>query len=95
MKEVSCIHVTRLGAGAGGNDTATKTKVKDVYFKDEVGSIEATWILEVTDFGPFMVDIDAQGNNFFHSLDKITQENMEKALRRLGVSSEFKYTRLV
>ena len=94
MKEVGCIHLTRLGAGAGGTDSANRAKVKDVYFKDEVGSIEATWILDVNDFGPFIVDIDVQGNNLFHNLDKVTQQNMEKAFRRLGVSPEFKYTRL-
>lgn len=94
MKEVGCIHVTRLGAGAGGTDSATRAKVRDVYFKDEVGSIEATWILEVKDFGPFLVDIDAHGNNLFHNLEKVTEQNMAKALRRLGVSPDFKYTRL-
>jgi tartrate dehydratase beta subunit/fumarate hydratase class I family protein len=37
-------------------------QVRNVYFKDEFGSPEAIWELEVVDF-PAVVTIDAHGNS--------------------------------
>lgn len=44
---------------------ATKVnKIKEVHWKD-LGMPEALWVCEVTEFGPLIVSIDAEGNNVF------------------------------
>jgi len=63
MKENICIHATPIGVTP--NAYLDKIKIKDCYWFDELGSIEAAWILELHDLGPFLVDIDSEGRNHF------------------------------
>ena len=50
--------------------------------------------IKVHDLGPFIVDIDCEGNNFFDKLDLDIATKKEKALEKLGIDSEFEYTKL-
>ena len=68
--------------------------MEDVYLFDELGSIEAAWFFRLDKLGPFIVDIDAEGNNYFDSLDPIIAENKEKALEALGIGKDFEFTKL-
>ena len=91
MKKFGCVHLTR--AGSPDNVLVERTKgVVGVYFRDELGIAEATLLLEVERFGPFIVDIDAHGNNLFHQLEKDVEKQMESLYARYGIGTDFKYS---
>jgi tartrate/fumarate subfamily iron-sulfur-dependent hydro-lyase beta chain len=92
MKEMGCIHATPIGVPVQA--FLDRITVKDVYLFDELGSIEAPWILELNDLGPFLVDIDTTGRNHFDRLDKVIQENRKKVYEKLGIPEDFEYTKL-
>jgi tartrate/fumarate subfamily iron-sulfur-dependent hydro-lyase beta chain len=92
MKEVGCIHVTPIGAASMGNILALRAKVNNVYFLDELGSTEATWVFQVKDWGPFMVDTDTRGNNFFEQKNIEIEKKLQKAYEQFGIAKDFRYT---
>jgi len=92
MKENVCIHATPMGVTP--NLFLNQIKVKDVYWFEELGSIEAAWILELRDLGPFLVDIDSEGRNHFDQLDITVDSNRKKAYEDLGIPEDFEYTKL-
>lgn len=92
MKENICIHATPPGIVS--NLYLEQITVKDVYWLNELGSIEAGWILQLKDFGPFLVDIDSQGRNHFDELDVIIDYNKKKAYKELSLPEDFEYTKL-
>lgn len=92
MKENKCIHATPLGVTP--MLFVEKIKVKDVYWYDEMGSIEAAWILELFNLGPFLVDIDTHGNNYFDELDKSILRNKLNVYKQLDIPEDFTYTKL-
>ncbi len=36
-----------------------------VYWLEELGLAQAVWVLEVANFGPFLVESDLEGNSLF------------------------------
>jgi len=48
----------------------------------------------MNELGPFIVDIDAEGNNYFDRLDKDIADRKEKALKKLGIDDTFEFTKL-
>ena len=92
MKKHHCIHATPLGVTP--NLFLDRIKVKDVYWFDELGSIEAAWQLELEELGPFLVDIDCEGRNHFDELDRIIENNRKKAYGLLNIPEDFEYTKL-
>jgi tartrate dehydratase beta subunit/fumarate hydratase class I family protein len=91
-KKYHCIHATPLGLTP--NLFLDQIEVKDVFWFEELGSIEAAWQLELRDLGPFLVDIDCEGRNFFDELDVTINKNKKEAYRELDVPEEFEYTKL-
>jgi len=90
MKEVGCVRLS--WGGLMGNILAKKVKrVVDVYNLDELGVLEATWVLEVENFGPFIVDIDTKGNNLFHQVNAQVRKNLEATYEKYGIK-DFTYT---
>ena len=67
LKEVGGVYLSKIGL-SGNSLRKQIRKVHNVYFLDELGKTEATWIYEVEEFGPFFVAIDAEGNNYFELL---------------------------
>ncbi|MGC9125931.1 MAG: FumA C-terminus/TtdB family hydratase beta subunit [Thermoplasmata archaeon] len=78
LKKVGGIYATYTG-GAGALAARSFRKVLDVYFLEELGSPEAIWIFDAENFGPLIVSIDPQGNNW----NKISREEMEKRKREI------------
>ena len=60
---------------------------------DELGTIEATWHMDLDKLGPFVIDIDTQGNNLFEQVDAIVEENKAMVYEKLGLT-DFEYTKL-
>ena len=92
MKEKKCVHVSPRSVSP--NLWIDSIEVEDVYLYDELGRIEAAWFFKLKDIGPFIVDIDAEGNNYFDQLDEQIREKKENALKELGIDPEFEFTKL-
>ena len=92
MKEKKCVHVSPRSVSP--NLWIDSIEVQDVHLYDELGRIEAAWFFKLNELGPFIVDIDTEGNNYFDKLDETIAKRKEDALSKLGVDSEFKYTKL-
>lgn len=92
MKEKKCVHVSPRSVSP--NLWIDSIEVQDVYLYDELGRIEAAWFFKLKDLGPFIVDIDCKGNNYFDRLDKDIADRKEAALKKLGIDDSFKFTKL-
>jgi len=91
LKEVGGVYLSKIGLS--GNSLRDQIrKVHEVYFLDELGKTEATWIYEVENFGPFFVAIDAHGNNYFEELNAEVESVLPRIERELGIPPEYAYT---
>ncbi len=92
MKAKKCVHVSPQSVSP--NLWIDSIEVEDVYLYDELGRIEAAWFFDVKDIGPFIVDIDTKGNNYFDKLDVEIEKRKNEALKKIGVDPDFEYTKL-
>lgn len=92
MRKKKCVHVSPRSVSP--NLWIDSIEVEDVYLFEELGSIEAAWFFRLNRLGPFMVDIDTEGRNFFDTLDEDIAERKKMALKELGIPSDFEYTKL-
>ncbi len=91
LGEVGGVYLTKIGIC--GNQLGAQVKeVEEVYFLDELGKTEATWVFEVEKFGPFFVGIDSHGNNYFEELSKDVEKHMPEINAELGVPEDYDYT---
>ena len=91
LRDVGGVHLTKVGIC--GNQLAPQVrKVHGVHFLEQLGKTEATWVLEVERFGPFFVDMDSQGNNYFELLDADALAQMAIAEQELGIAADFDFT---
>jgi len=65
-KEYGCVYLHAIGGAAQVLADCVK-RVRNVYFKEEFGSPEAIWELEVADF-PAVVTIDVHGNSLHEEI---------------------------
>ena len=92
MKNKKCVHVSPRSVSP--NLWIDSIEVEDVFLYDELGSIEAAWFFKLDKLGPFVVDIDCEGNNYFDALDEEIAKNKKEELEKLGVPADFEYTKL-
>lgn len=92
MKEKKCVHVSPRSVSP--NLWIDSIEVQDVYLYDELGRIEAAWFFKVNELGPFIVDIDCEGNNYFDRLDAKIAERKDEALKELGIEPDYQFTKL-
>jgi len=83
MKQYGAVY----GAFTGGAAVLAAKAIKNVKSVEwyDLGMPEALWVLEVKDFGPLTVAIDAHGNNLFEEVQKKVEEERLKIYKRLGV----------
>jgi tartrate/fumarate subfamily iron-sulfur-dependent hydro-lyase beta chain len=91
LKEVGGVYLTKIGLSGNALRNQVK-KVHDVYFLDELGKTECTWIYEVENFGPFFVAIDSEGNNYFEILAREADSKMPEIEKELGIPAGYEYT---
>jgi len=92
FKKYNAVYLTTVGYGLGATYGKGIHKVKDVFWKEELGLAQAMWVLEVKNFGPFLVECDAQGQSLFAKANKEINKTFEKMyndlpqpkLKRLG-----------
>lgn len=92
MREAGCVHLTPRSVSP--NLWVSSIRVDGVYLYEEMGSIEAPWKLFLNELGPFVVDIDTNGNRLFESLDQQVHSRLEKVYKDLNIPEDFKYTQL-
>ena len=59
------IYLTTVGYGTGALLGRGIRRVAGVYWLEELGLAQAVWVLEVENFGPFLVESDLAGNSLF------------------------------
>ena len=91
LKEVGGVYLSKIGL-SGNSLRKQIRKVHNVYFLDELGKTEATWIYEVEEFGPFFVAIDAEGNNYFELLASDVEKKIPEIEREMGIASDYAFT---
>ena len=92
MKKFKCVHI--VPQSVSPNDWIDCITVEDVDRIEELGKTEATWRLQVKNLGPFVVDVDCEGNHLFDkNLDTIKTRQKE-AYKKLGIDEDLKYTKL-
>ncbi len=77
------IYLTTVGYGTGALLGRGIKRVKDVLWLEELGIAQAIWVLEVENFGPFLVESDLQGNSLFERENRRTQPMVAKAFEGL------------
>lgn len=91
LREVGGVHLTKVGLC--GNALGRQVKrVCGVHFLDELGTTEATWVFEVERFGPFFVDMDAAGGNYFEAIDADARSRVAVVDEQLGIPPGFAFT---
>ena len=92
MKKKKCVHVSPQCVSP--NAWVQNINITNVELFDQLGTIEATWSMTVKELGPFVVDIDCEGNNLYKNHEQEVDENRNAALRKLGIDESFEYTKL-
>lgn len=92
MMKYGCVHVSPQCVSP--NLWVDSIQIDDVELFEELGSIEATWHMNLNELGPFVVDMDSEGNNLYKSHEKEVNENRERALLEMGIAPDFEYTKL-
>jgi L(+)-tartrate dehydratase beta subunit len=92
FRQHGAVYLTTVGYGIGAMYGQGIRRVKDVFWKQELGLAQAMWVLEVENFGPFLVECDTQGNSLFARANAEVNETFQRlyaglpepALKRLG-----------
>jgi L(+)-tartrate dehydratase beta subunit len=61
----NAIYLTTVGYGTGALLGRGIRRVAGVYWLEELGLAQAVWVLEVENFGPFLVESDLAGHSLF------------------------------
>jgi L(+)-tartrate dehydratase beta subunit len=92
------LYLTTVGYGLGAVYGRAVRRVRDVFWKEELGLAQAMWVLEVERFGPLLVECDARGRSLFASENALVNPVLESAyaglsppiLRRLGEETDYR-----
>lgn len=92
MQKKKCVHVSPQCVSP--NLWIDSISVEDVKLFEELGSIEATWCLNLEKLGPFVVDIDCEGNKLFEKVNREVDKKRVEAMKMLDIPEDFEYTKL-
>ncbi len=73
------IYLTTVGYGTGALLGRGVKRVRDLFWRDELGLAQAIWVMEVENFGPFIVESDRAGNSLFERENAKIAEGISKA----------------
>ena len=92
MQKYGCVHVSPQCVSPNlWHDAIT---IQGVELFEELGSIEACWLLNLNELGPFIVDMDSHGKNYFNELDVHVAKQRNAVLQSMGVPADFVPTKL-
>ncbi len=92
----NAIYLTTVGYGTGALLGRGIKNVANVYWLDELGLAQAVWVMDVENFGPFLVESDLDGNSLFErenakiapGIEKLYAGTRPATLRRYGETSD-------
>ena len=92
------IYLTTVGYGTGALLGRGIKHVAAAHWLEELGIAQAMWVLEVENFGPFIVESDLDGNSLFErenakieaGLDTVYEGTRPAILRRFGETDDRK-----
>ena len=72
--------------------------MRDLHWRRELGLAQVMWVIEVENFGPFIVESDRQGNSLFERANAKIAANIDAAydgtkpavLKRFGETDDRK-----
>ena len=90
------VYLTTVGYGTGALLGRGVKQVSNLHWKKELGLAQAMWVLDVENFGPFIVESDLDGNSLFErenarisaSLDKVYEGTRPAVLKRFGETDD-------
>lgn len=90
------IYLTTVGYGTGALLGRGIRKVRDLYWREELGLAQAMWVFEVENLGPFIVESDLNGDSLFErentkvsaGLAKVYEGTRPAVLRRFGETDD-------
>jgi L(+)-tartrate dehydratase beta subunit len=90
------IYLTTVGYGTGALLGRGIKRVAAVYWLEELGLAQAVWVLEVENFGPFLVESDRDGNSLFErenakiapGIERLYQGTRPAIMRRYGETDD-------
>ena len=90
------VYLTTVGYGTGALLGRGIKRVVAAHWLAELGLAQAIWVLEVDDFGPFLLECDAAGNSLFErenekiakGLPALYQGTRPATLRRFGETDD-------
>ena len=90
------IYLTTVGYGTGALLGRGVKRVREVHWLKELGIAQAMWVMEVENFGPFIVESDSAGNSLFErenekiskGLAKVYEGTRPATLKRLGETDD-------
>ena len=90
------IYLTTVGYGTGALLGRGIRKVAAVHWLEELGLAQAIWVLDVENFGPFLVESDLEGNSLFErenakiapGTEKLYAGTKPATLRRFGETDD-------
>lgn len=86
------VYLTTVGYGTGALLGRGVRRVKDLHWREQLGLAQAVWVIEVANFGPFLVESDLDGNSLFErenakiaaGLDKVYEGTRPAVMKRFG-----------
>ena len=92
------VYLVTVGYGTGALLGRGIKRVRAVHWLEELGIAQALWVFEVENFGPLLVESDAQGNSLFEQnnramaarIDALYEGLKPPALRRYGETDDRK-----
>jgi len=92
----AAIYLTTVGYGTGALLGRGIKGVAGVYWLEELGLAQAVWVLDVQNFGPFLVESDLSGNSLFErenakiapGIDKLYAGTRPATMRRYGETDD-------
>ena len=90
------LYLTTVGYGTGALLGRGIKRVAGVYWLEELGLAQAVWVLEVENFGPFLVESDLAGNSLFErenakiapGIERLYQGTRPATMRRYGETDD-------
>jgi L(+)-tartrate dehydratase beta subunit len=81
------IYLTTVGYGTGALLGRGIKHVAGVYWLEELGLAQAVWVLDVENFGPFLVESDIEGNSLFERENAKIDAGLHKLYEGIGLPS--------
>ena len=89
------VYLTTVGYGTGALLGRGIRRVREVHWLEELGIAQAVWVLEVENFGPFLVESDLAGNSLFERENRGIDANIARAYDGLKSPSLKRYGEII